>query len=278
MLVDVTPAAGEKLDLHGAINQAADVMWDRIIPRSARARLTAANATRLVMRAIPSNGNFEIEFQPTRVWQYLDAQQLPVIRTEPSFNLQVQMENEYGARMPESESALQAQAHILAGQWGIALNEQAPSLILDWQWLGPNQVQLNIRGNSRFPEQTETRTLTDADPMTSLQAWLQDVLLRARDAYAETAGSEPVSVPVAHPTGTELIVRVQRQATLPEQVLIEDALRDDRRVALLEPLYLSSGEREYRIRLAATDDRWMPEWFAQRGMTATPTPYGWLVQ
>jgi len=278
MKVNVVPEEGEKLDLRAAINRAADTLWDRIVPQVARDKVSAAEAMPLMMRAVPAGGNFEIEFQPARVWQYLEVKQLPLIRQQPAFNLQLQLHNEYGVRMQGSEKALQQQAAAMSERWGFVLSEEAPLLALSWHWLGANQVQLVVRGNSRLPEQTESRTLTGRDPMAELAIWMQELLVKARDAYAETGEAEPVQAAVVPTDNSELILHIERSATLPEQVLIEDALRRDRRIRQLLPLYLSGKEREYRIKLAVMDGSWIPAWFAQHGMTATAMPNGWLVQ
>lgn len=278
MQVQVTPEEGETIDLQGAIEQAAATMWDRILPQQARGKVEAAAAASLLMRAVPGDNSFEIEFQPARVWQYIDAQQLPAIRQEPAFNLQLHMQNEYGMPMQGSETTLRQQAEEISRHWGIILREKAPLLELNWQWLGSDQVQLNVRGNSRFPEQSETRTVPASDAMQEMQNWLQEVLLKARDAYAEQKTDESPANAAPRAIGSEMLIHISRPSTLPEQVLFEDALRNDHRVLLLQPHVLSGEEREYILRLETTDDSWLPSWFSRHGMTATATPYGWLVE
>jgi hypothetical protein len=278
MQVQVTAEEGESIDLQGAIEQAAAIMWDRILPQREREKVKAAAAASLLMRAVPGDNSFEIDFQPARVWQYIDAQNMAAIREEPAFNLQLHMQNEYGMSMQGSEATLRQQAGEIARHWGIILREKAPLLELSWQWLGSEQVQLNIRGNSRFPEQSETRTVPTDDAMQAMQKWLQEILLKARDAYAEQKTDETTSRETTRAVGSEMSIHITRTSSLPEQVLFEDALRHDRRVLLLQPHVLSGAEREYILRLETSDDSWLPSWFRQHGMTATATPYGWLVE
>ncbi len=92
--------------------------------------------------------------------------------------------------------------------------------------------------------------------------------------------------PYTHPATAPLIVddsiliSIERQASLPEQVLFEDDLRHDPRVASVLPAMLSHAIRRYRLTLKdPQDDQWLSQWFTQHGLSLTRTPdNGWLAR
>ena len=290
-----------RTDVKKAVDLALPVLWDRLIPVHARHDMPAdAQGLGLLLRASPTAEGMNITFNRSRVWQYLKKRDIPFIDAPPAFNVIVHMYNLAGIAMPQSAALLATYAREEAVRWGYVVREEAPALVLNWRWLDQQQVSLSVRGNSRLPEFVETRMLEAGDPLPQMQAWLLEVMLKARDAYASDAmiaGSAavamaggatgtgtgdagtgtPGSVPVPM-TGLERMLTINRHATLPEQVLFEDALRRHPRVAALVPYLLSNNVQQYRLVLKSADDRWLIEWFARNGMQLSPRPDGWLAQ
>lgn len=290
-----------RTDVKKAVELALPVLWDRLIPVHARHDMPEdAQGLGLLLRASPTADGMNITFNRSRVWQYLKKRNVPFIDAPPAFNVIVHMYNLAGIAMPQSAALLAGYAREEAARWGYEVREDAPALVLNWRWQDQQQVSLSVRGNSRLPEFAETRMLEAGDPLPQMQAWLLEVMLKARDAYASdamiadsaavaTAGGAPdaggagvatgtlpgVSVPMS---GLERMLTINRHATLPEQVLFEDALRRHPRVAALVPYLLSNNVQQYRLVLKSADDRWLIEWFARNGMQLSPRPDGWLAQ
>ncbi len=83
--------------------------------------------------------------------------------------------------------------------------------------------------------------------------------------------------PVQPPLQTGLLT-IERQASLPEQVLFEDDLAHDPRIASLILRQVNRGERQYRLQLKSPDDHWLAAWFSNRGMTLTQSVEGWVAR
>jgi len=74
------------------------------------------------------------------------------------------------------------------------------------------------------------------------------------------------------------LLTVQRQASLPEQVLFEDDLSRDPRISSLTLRQVNRGAQQYRLQLKSRDDLWLTEWFRRRGMILTQSVEGWVAQ
>ena len=97
------------------------------------------------------------------------------------------------------------------------------------------------------------------------------------DLYADPYANTVPAVPVIADHG--ILIRVERQASLPEQVLFEDDLRRDPRVISLRPIQLSHAIRQYRLELKdEQDEQWLSQWFAWHGLSLSPTADGWLAR
>jgi len=295
-------------ELHANIRHAAELalpaLWDRIIPRGARNSMPAeVNALLFMQRAAPTDKGVTVTFHDGRVLNYLKSGGLPYIEQEPVWSLSIQLSNESGNAMPQSASSLQAYAGESATHWGFKLDASGDSLVLQWRWLNRSQVNLTARGTSRLGEFSETRQLADGNPFPQLEAWLIEVLLDARDAYAgppaasapvsppgaitattaasgqqETTSVEPAEQPRPAAPDSYLLLSIERQASLPEQVLFEDDLRHDPRIINLSLRQVNRDGQQYRLLLTGSDDQWLVEWFRQRGLTLSPTLEGWVAR
>ncbi|MFQ5582217.1 MAG: hypothetical protein ACE5F3_06290 [Mariprofundaceae bacterium] len=276
-----------RADIKKAVEVALPMLWNRLIPMHVRNAIPEdVRGLGLLLRASPTADGIRITFNRSRVFQYLKKQQIPYIETPPGFNVTVYMHNLSGISMPQSAALLVSYADEEATHWGYQLKERAPALVLSWRWLDQQQVSLSVRGNSRLPEFVETKVLEAGDPLPQMQDWLLEVMLKARDAYASDAAIAVSADAVADteegvPTaqdGLEVMLTLQRNVALPEQVLLEDALRRNPRVAALVPYLLSSEVQQYRLILKSADDSWLAGWFARNGMQLSPRPDGWLAQ
>ena len=270
---------GNTPTLREQVNQALPVLWQRIIPKQALQRIPdTANAMTLLQRVRPEQGGSLITFNPARVRAHLEQKQIAYIRSLPVFNLQVHLINAFGNSMQSSERQLLSYAHEQAEALGVQFTAQAPLLDIRIQWLDDIQVQLSARGQSRLSEFSETRSLDMGDPFKQLQQWIIETVIRARDAYAwqEQATQAQADIPDNKALLVHLLV--QKQASLSEQVALETALKRDPRVQSVVPTYLNAHSREYIVRLKQHDESWIEDWFAQRGMLATPDAQGWLIQ
>jgi len=292
--------------LHANIQHAAELalplLWNRIIPRKARDSMPVKlNALLFMQRAAPTDNGVSITFHDGRVLSYLKSNGLPYIEQAPVWNLSIQLRNESGQTMSQSASLLQAYAETSATNWGYKLDESGDSLILLWRWLDRKQVNLIARGTSRLGEFSETRLLAAGDPVPQLEEWLTEVLLKARDALA---GPQEETVPVIAPDATSatitalpqqktastesaeqllpasqdsyLLLSIERQASLPEQVLFEDDLQRDPRIINLSLRQVNRDGQQYHLLLKGSDDQWLVEWFRQRGLILSPTLEGWV--
>ncbi len=326
MQVDVV-AETEQVEvswLHANVRKAAALalpqLWQRIVPRSAHGLIPKRiKAIQFLEKASPTASGMRISFHQQRVMLYLKKHKLPYIAQQPALNIVLQVYNQAGQPMSQTANALLANATHLAKPLGYRIDDQGASLVLLWRWLDRQRVSLNLRGNSKLKEFSETRRLRAGDPLKQLQPWLHEVLLKARDAYVEqveqvetplgavqaeagtgtalasggqhgitglptqesssaaviAAGLNTPPVAVTHSPLT-LILRVQRQASLPDQVLLEDELQQDPRILNLSLRQVNQQGQQYRLQLKGSDDQWLAAWFARRGMTLTPTIEGWV--
>lgn len=268
-------------DLAALAKQALPVLWDRLVPQAERAKADALPASvNLLSRIVPGDNGATVDFNGQAVFQALHDAGIDYLATPPQFALVLHVDNNSGVAMPQTEALLVQYAHEIAPRWGIELDDTAPTLVLSWQWQDDTQVMLSVRGNSRLQEFTETRTLpAGSDPLQSLQDWLQQVLLRARDAYAQTAvAAVPTPATGSHEKAVWITV-TDHAMHLSEQVTLEDALRHDPRVKALIPYSYGPQQIRYRLLLMTANSRWLGDWFSQRGFQpeATGDGGGWLI-
>jgi len=108
----------------------------------------------------------------------------------------------------------------------------------------------------------------------------------------QSAGSSGTGAQISHPvvgeqTGQMPLAQaqvqsgwltIQRQASLPEQVLFEDDLGRNPHVVSLSLRQVNSQSRQYRLSLKGSGDQWLFEWVKRRGMTLTESVEGWVVR
>lgn len=288
--------AGDLNRLHTNIQYAAQLalpkLWDRMVTRQGRGAIAGnVNPVQFLQRATPTENGVVVTFSKKRVLAYLKEQELPAIEDEPSLNLEVQLYNPSGQVMAQSASLLQAHAASAAANWGVNVAGYGPSLILQWNWLDQQQVNLTVRGTTLLGEYSESRRLGAGDPVPQLGQWLVEVLLRARDATAAPP-VEPVTVvpsDLGAPAVPEqpsigamqkkrLLLTIERRASLAEQVLFEDELRREPRVVSLLLHRVNREVQQYRLHLNDADDQWLVEWFRLRGMELAPAVEGWVAR
>ncbi|GMQ99922.1 MAG: hypothetical protein BMS9Abin18_0751 [Zetaproteobacteria bacterium] len=263
-----------------ALRLALPQLWDRIVPREMRPQADSITSNYgLVARIIPAGEKTVVEFNGKAVFRTLKDHHIPAIVLAPRFHLVLKMRNSARLEMSQTQILLMQEAKDLAANWGIELADNAPSVVIVWQWLDNQQVMLSLRGNSRLQEFSETRTITDADPLPVLSDWLKTTLLKARDAYAFDAGS-PENINTANAIfDQQITLTIDRTTSLMAQVALEDALNNDPRVHLVLPVSLGATRQRYLLLLEGTDSRWLPEWFERRGYRLVALPEGgWLAQ
>ncbi len=313
MIVDVLAdeQQGPSLrELHADVRHAAGLalkqLWQRLVPQSHAGDLPGGNqAVRFMQRAQPTPEGMRIVFHADRVKAFLRERKIPFIAEPPTWNLEIRLRNAAGLPMNQSAQMLREFAEREASRLGYVLDSLGESLVLQWRWLDRHQVALSVRGTSRLGEMQQTRTLAAGDPLPQLESWLLEILMQARDAaviapeaqvtevaadiYAAPATSPYASLapdayadPYAQARLQEepgIRITIHRRASLPEQVLFEQDLSRDPRVAALIPTLLGAEVRQYRLLLAnGSDDGWLAQWLAQHGLNAQPTPDGWLAQ
>ena len=288
--------------LHANVRKAAALalpqLWARIVPQDAQALIPKRiKALRFLQKATPTNAGIRITFHQKRVLNYLKNNNLPYIAQQPVLNVVLQLYNEDGRPMRETANALLDFAISDAPVHGYRVDEQGAALVLLWRWLDYKQVSLSLRGHSKLAEFTETRYLNAGDPLAQIQPWMAQVLLQARDAYAEGGASASVDgretgtlqtaseqnipiVKLAPMPKAEVALRlmVHRTASLLDQVLFEDELMQDPRILDLSLRQVNKESQQYSLQLKGSDDQWLTQWFARRGMTLTPTIEGWVAR
>jgi len=298
MVVDLL-AETQKVELdvlHANVNKAAALalpkLWARIIPVSAQSTLPKhVKAIGFLQKAVPTEDGVVVTFQHQRVMAFLQKHTIPFIPTQPVLNIVLQIYSVSGRPMRHSANDLLDIAVSNATEHGYSVDDQGESLVLLWRWLDARQVSLTVRGNSKAGEYSETRNIGSGDPVQQLQPWMMQVLLKARDAYAESIPApsamqfntrlDPLlglsSQPIAKPE-IELRLSVQRPAGLADQVSFEQELELDPRILSLSLRQVTKDGQQYRLKLKGSDDVWLTEWFARRGMTLTPTLEGWVAR
>ena len=266
-------------------------LWNRIIPQSAQSLLPRRiKAMRFLEKATPTETGVSILFHRKRVLSYLEAQHIPYIAEPPSLNLNIQLYDAAGRRMNQTAADLTDYAGEMAAFWGYHLTPQGAPLVLLWRWMDHRQVSLNVRrGNAGEPESYDVRHISGGDPLASLKPWLSDVLLKTRDLHATSAVvvntlAEPVvpvvpvqaGMPMQAAFASGLLLTIQREASLPEQVLFEDDLRHNPHVRSLLLKRVNRASQQYRLWLKNGDSQWLIQWFRQRGMSLSATAEGWV--
>jgi hypothetical protein len=280
--VSITFEQGTSPSITEQVNQALPILWQRILTHEASSSaLQEMKPMSLLLSVRPQSHGSDVIFNPPRVWSYLEAQHIPHIRTIPTFHLQLELHNAFGNSMQESEARLLQYAKAQGKTLGIVFADNAPLLAIHIQWLDDVQAQLSVRGQSRLQEFSETRALDMGDPFLYLQNWVKDTLIRARDAYAwqkEVQATPEAAIDHAARTDLQFTLVIEQDASLSEQIALEHALKGDPRVKQLVPTYLNHHSRQYVITLKQPDDSWIPNWFEQHGMRATPNAQGWRIQ
>jgi len=254
-------------DTNALLDEALPVLWDRIVPVANRASADGLGRdSRMVARIIPGRATTLVEFHGERVFEVLREAHIPAIVTAPRFHLLISVRNVPGQEMQQTGQLLVQEAEHFARLHGIELSDGGAGLVLSWHWLDATHAELSVRGQTRLAEFVETREITDADSLPALQAWLDEVLLRARDAYAFVPGT-PVDDGMTGMTADDFRVHitVRRSGSLLEQVALEDSLARDPRVRRLLPETLSITMQRYALKLEGGDTSWLGEWFARRG-------------
>jgi len=95
--------------------------------------------------------------------------------------------------------------------------------------------------------------------------------------------ADPGAVPGSYPPPAQMslqtgLLTIQRQASLPEQVLFEDELAHDPRVLSLTLRQVNRGSQQYRLQLKSPDGQWLMAWFNSRGMVLTQSVDGWVAR
>ncbi len=290
----VTPADEQEsvADLHADVRTAArralPVLWDRLIPASAREQAPdEATALRLLRRAVPTPEGVRIVFDRERVARLLDEAGIPWVRTPPRWSIELRLTSDRGGPMRQTRQLLMDRIPALAEQMGFVPDAGGDALILHFRWLDARQVSLTVRGTTPLGELAETRLLAGGDPLPQLETWLRDLLVRARDAAADSGKTvEPAvsALPVdaygkpAASARPEVLLSVLRPSGLAEQVLFEQELRRDPRVKAVIPLVLSREERRYRILLAEPDALWLEGWLTAQGLEVARDEQGWTAR
>jgi len=276
--------------LHGNIRKAADLalpqLWQRIVLQSELHKIPKkVKAVLFLQRATPVENGVSVTFNQRRVISFLKKNEIAHIPEQPNWMLSVQLSNASGRSMPESAAMLQEYATQHGQLLGYGLDGGHESLVLHWRWLDSRQITLSVRGTSKLGEISETRSVSTGDPFKQLEPWLSEIMLKARDAYASNA--QPVEVITTDVTATEtvssakkefLTLTIERQASLPEQVLFEEELRRDPRILDLSLRQVNQDGQQYRLHLNGSDDHWLTLWFKRRGLTLTPTIEGWVAR
>jgi len=261
------------------LKSALPVLWDRLVPRANRASANAIRAdSRMVARIIPRGQVTLVEFNGERVFAALRQAHIPAIISQPRFHMLLSLRNDVGIEMQQTRTMLEEEAIRLAPLYGIVFSDDGTGLIMQWRWRNSVHLELAVRGHSRLGEFVETREITDADSLPALQTWLDEVLLRARDAYASgTDLVEAGNMQTEQAGHAPVILVITRDSRLLEQIALEESLAQDVRVRTVVPLSLGRAERRYALRIEGNDTRWMAEWFSRRGYTLSVQPDGtWL--
>jgi hypothetical protein len=287
---DVPPDQAQNLltDIPDMAKLAIAQVWDRLVPQTRRADVNGADAMALLQRAVPtSSDELMLVFNPDRVAQYLQSLGITYPEQAPHFHLQLHLINPSGVAMPQSESMLMDYARQNAAHWGYVLDDKGDPLELDWRWMNDRQVTLTVHGNAHVPDSQDNRFMAAGDPMPQIQAWLDEVMLSARDDYAVRTAATPSApttppaesaVPATSTMPLTLVLTVDQPESLADQVLLEQALAADPHVASLQLSQVNADNRQYLLKLRQPGEDWLAPWFASRGMHATPTAEGWLAQ
>lgn len=267
-------------DVGNLAKSALPLVLDRLIPVQSRGRANGLPMPHhLLSRVVPGQDQTLVEFNARKVFNLLQRHQIPSIMVWPKFSLILKVQNQYGSSMQQSEQLLYERAADIATRWGIQLADNSPSLVISWRWLSDmNQMVVMVRGNSRLQEYSETRQLGPGDPLDVVASWLQEIMLRARDAYATDNDTSPgLAAARPQPTNiTEQRLVFDRFMSLGEQAVMEAGLRSDSRVSALIPVEFSAHREVYRLLLKDSSDDWLVSWFARRGMVLQRTSEGWL--
>ena len=259
-----------------AMREALPKLLDRIVVSENRQMAETLTFSPALVSSIVPGERTLVEFRADGVFKALDDAGIPYVLRAPRMHVRLELRNSMGNSMAQSEALLAEQLPGLAEHWGIELDADSPMLLIRWQWLDDGrQVMLSVRGNSRLQEFAEIRQLSGGDPVQAVSVWLQEVLVKARDAYVydHLAGQE-----AEQPATLESILTIRRQLSLPALVAFESQLASDVRVRSLTPSLLSRDISRYRIQLTDDNDVWLVNWLTQRGWALTPAPGGWDVR
>jgi len=273
MQVLIDAGQSSRPSLSRAMREALPVLLDRLVSSEDRHLADSLKLSPALISRIAPGKETLVEFHADGVFKALQQAGLAYALQAPRMHVQLQLLNSTGMNMMQSESLLAEQMPRLAEHWGIELDANAPILLVRWQWLeDANQVMLSVRGNTLLQEYAEIRQLSGGDPVQAVSVWLQEVLVKARDAYVngrtDIADADKQDM-------AETMLTIRRQLSLPALVAFEAQLAADARIHSLTPSLLSQDASRYRIQLKGDNDAWLVNWLSQRGWELTPAPGGW---
>ncbi|MDX8411336.1 MAG: hypothetical protein R8K46_05640 [Mariprofundaceae bacterium] len=273
MQVYIDTGQSSRPSLSRAMREALPILLNRLVSSEDRYLADSLKLSpALVSRIVPGEETLVV-FHADGVFKALQEAGLAYAPQAPRMNVQLQLLNSIGMNMTQSEEMLAEQLAPLAELWGLQLDDNAPALLVRWQWLEDgNQVMLSVRGNTRLQEFAEIRQLSGGDPVQAVSVWLQEVLVKARDAYVNELAANAGE---GEPAMVETILTIRRQLSLPALVAFETQLASDARIRRLIPSFLSGDASRYRIQLKGDNDAWLVNWLSQRGWDVTPAPGGW---
>ncbi len=286
--------------LDDQIRQVLPQLWDRVLPIAGRNSAPFVKTPALLLQRVQrGQRSITLEMNEQAVWQLLEEQGIPGLKTIPRFRLNIALINRQGKEMTNSQRLLAQQAALIARRWGILLDPAAATVNMRFTWLDPQQVSLHISGSALLSDIDENRRIR-GDSFAFLVAWMKDNMLQLRDTLGAAGDSAEVAVASAAasdviekapadqgeavadhrlpmPPGSELLV-VRRTMSLSQQLMLEKALQQEQRVKALIPMSFSQGEQRYALQLKTAAQAWLTDWFAQHGMQATRLDGAWLIQ
>ena len=270
-------ASGVTPPIQEQVKQALPILWQRLIPQSARLNMPQHISAMSLLRSIHPQGLRSIvTFNGARVRSFLASKQIPFIPTQPSFHITLDILDTLGRHQRQQEDILYNKLAEQAADFGVQLHARAPALKLQVQWLNDRQFYITMDQAGHHLQHQQNSPQRNISASRQLQQMLLQAMLEARDQFAQQPATSEQNAPDNQ--HINLTLRIENMAPLSDQIALESDLAADSHTVSITPILIQAGSRTYQWIVNTTATTWLSAWFAQRGMHATTDGTVWLVQ
>ncbi len=237
------PVVQNDYDPYRAVQQALDILWQRLLPSSQPPPHVSPNQALALTRELKEDraqALIRIRFDRQAVFAYLQKHHIAYLAQPLYVQLVLQVSDRQGMLNAEVLAQVDQQCRQQLAAMGVQTSLQAKQrFLLQWQALSDTEVQLVAQSNAANRVSQRHISLS-AEP---LAAWCVQEVAVWRDAQAKLPDAQ--TMPLLE--SQSLVLEVQRVQSLSEQVVLEQSLQGLAMVQAIQPVFLTASLQRYRL-------------------------------